>query len=386
MAHYTKNQSITIESDPVYEDIYLSSETRNKRNQLKGLMDEFCTFKWRGIDAFEVFGAFVINSRNLKFYNGPTYSNQYTKPQFESAAGNLTGVTFNVQQIDFTIGVYWISEDHYRRLIYWLHPYEINTLTFGFEPEYYYQVKLAKVNNSTRTIVGYENKEPMYYTEIQLTFEIQGPNCAYYINKYEFNAQDGVLPGQENLIFWKINSQSEGPDKSDLAMPLKWYLHINPSNLVPNISSEAWKDATLHLAGYANYTDSGQKIRLFETDLKNLVFSDSSNNVLDGFDIIYDSENSLLFLNHGDSQNFLLSRLLTSSTGKRIVNELTSQQFSVAGRFEDYNINPRNYLQFELEVICMVSVNGSTEIISNCRAIVDKDLSSIEMRARTNLI
>lgn len=79
----------------------------------------------------------------------------------------------------------------------------------------------------------------MYYTEIQLTFEIQGPNCAYYINKYEFNAQDGVLPGQENLIFWKINSQSEGPDKSDLAMPLKWYLHINPSNLVPNISSEA---------------------------------------------------------------------------------------------------------------------------------------------------
>lgn len=140
------------------------------------------------------------------------------------------------------------------------------------------------------------------------------------------------------------------------------------------------------MAGYANYTDSGQKIRLFETDLKNLVFSDSSNNVLDGFDIIYDSENSLLFLNHGDSQNFLLSRLLTSSTGKRIVNELTSQQFSVAGRFEDYNINPRNYLQFELEVICMVSVNGSTEIISNCRAIVDKDLSSIEMRARTNLI
>lgn len=45
MAHYTKNQSITIEKNPVYEDIYLSSETRNKRNQLRGLMDEFCTFK-----------------------------------------------------------------------------------------------------------------------------------------------------------------------------------------------------------------------------------------------------------------------------------------------------------------------------------------------------
>ena len=27
-------------------------------------------------------------------------------------------------------------------MIYWLHPYEINTLTFGFEPNYYYQVKL----------------------------------------------------------------------------------------------------------------------------------------------------------------------------------------------------------------------------------------------------
>ena len=52
---------------------------------------------------------------------------------FESAAGQLTGVTFSQQKIDFTIGVYWISEDHYRQLIYWLHPYAVDTLTFDFE-------------------------------------------------------------------------------------------------------------------------------------------------------------------------------------------------------------------------------------------------------------
>ena len=113
MTHYTRIEPITPGSASVYEDIILSSETKNRRDQLKSLMDEFCSFTWRGNDAFEVFGAFIINSRNLKFYNGPTYSNQYTKPQFESASVALTGVSFNIQQIDFSIGVYWISEDHY---------------------------------------------------------------------------------------------------------------------------------------------------------------------------------------------------------------------------------------------------------------------------------
>ena len=116
-------------------------------------------------------------------------------------------------------------------------------------------------------------------------------------------------------------------------MPIKWYLHIVPGN----IKEIKGTDLVVHLTGSALY-DNNDNVTLFDIDLKNLVFNNISKESA-GFNIIYDSENSLLFLNHGDSQNFLLSHLLTSSTGKRIVNQMTSQQYSIAGRFEDYEID-----------------------------------------------
>lgn len=79
--------------------------------------------------------AFIINESkgSLKFYNGPSFSNEYTKPQFESGSPRFTGATFSTQQISFTIGVYAVTEELYRQLIYILHPYEISDLIFAFD-------------------------------------------------------------------------------------------------------------------------------------------------------------------------------------------------------------------------------------------------------------
>jgi hypothetical protein len=98
----------------------ISNTTRQRRQQIKSLQDEFCTFSWGGEDAFENFGAFIINDKkgSLKFYNGPGFSNEYVKPQFDTTGGFLQGVTFNKQQISFNIGVYWISIEDYRKLLY----------------------------------------------------------------------------------------------------------------------------------------------------------------------------------------------------------------------------------------------------------------------------
>lgn len=91
---------------------------RNKRAVLKKMLDKFTTFSWDGLDSFENFGAFITNNKDLKFYNGPSFSNAYTQPQFESHAGYLTGVSFQVQQISFNIGVYAVDDETYRKLIY----------------------------------------------------------------------------------------------------------------------------------------------------------------------------------------------------------------------------------------------------------------------------
>ena len=241
-------------------------------------------------------------------------------------------------------------------------------------------IKLAKIDNGTRYIVGYENNEPMYYTEIQLTFEVQGPNCAYYVNKYELESTQETLEGNTYLTWKIIDNWTDYPKQSDLSMPIKWCLHIVPGN----IKEIKGTDLVVHLTGSALY-DNNDNVTLFDIDLKNLVFNNISKESA-GFNIIYDSENSLLFLNHGDSQNFLLSHLLTSSTGKRIVNQMTSQQYSIAGRFEDYEIDLTK-VQFKLEVNCHYLDNNQKQInIPNSIDIIDTTESYIEMRARTNLI
>ena len=88
---------------------YSKLDALSKRKQLKAVMDNFCTFGFDTIspnDMFDRFGAFIINDKNsLKFYNGPGFSNDYTKPQF-AKYNQLTGVTFKTQQIKFKIGLY----------------------------------------------------------------------------------------------------------------------------------------------------------------------------------------------------------------------------------------------------------------------------------------
>ena len=101
----------------------------------KILLDEYAKFYWAGHDMWAEYHAFIINESkgSLKFYNGPSFSNEYTKPQFESGSPRFTGATFSTQQISFTVGVYAVTEELYRQLIYILHPYEISDLIFAFD-------------------------------------------------------------------------------------------------------------------------------------------------------------------------------------------------------------------------------------------------------------
>ena len=112
-----------------------SSRTISERQKFAGLLDDFATFTWNNINMFNEFGAFIINEKkgSLKMYNGPSFKNNYSQQQFQDGYSNLTGVTFNTQQISFTVGVYWISIEDYRVLMNVLHPYEVAMLSFSFE-------------------------------------------------------------------------------------------------------------------------------------------------------------------------------------------------------------------------------------------------------------
>lgn len=420
----------------------LTSETKSKRTALGARLDQYCRFYWRNVDAFEQFGAFIINKNDLKFYNGATYTNNYTKPQFESAAGTLTGVTFSTAKITFSIGVYWFSEEEYRKLIYWLHPYEISDLAFDYDPLHIYLVKLASIGDSnTRSIVGYETTadgkaEPRYYTELKLTFDIQGESCAYNREHYIVQKNEVIQNGQSLIFNTNLNKNSATPS-SDLPTTLTSFITLNLNTQRPYDG--------LRLQYIAEYQPQDEIIDsqlLFDVELKNLLWlseggkftiipmgqtvsaavaklqsaltgnnftnenelivsSDNAFVVTTGLsnsmtitkeykDLIannvyiglkYDSNSGLLYILDGSEDGVFrpITLQTTTNSGERIMDNLSVNKFTIPGIFDwsDFDLTKVN---FKL----IVSGIGSEVITDN--TIIDTNNCDIICRGRTNLI
>ena len=312
----------------------ISEKTKQKRQQIKSLQDEFMTFSWGGYDAFENFGAFIINDKNgsLKFYNGPGFSNEYSKPQFDSSAGDLQGVNFDKQTISFTIGVYWISIEHYRLMLNWLNPLETNYLIFGFNPDFRYNVKLSKIGDSTRWIVGREEDKPMYYTEISLIFELQGVPCAKGTNSYEFKKWADRSSDSETILYTSINNtkdfiESDLPTPLDISIP---FILQDNGDINTNFIYHIELDAV-----YTDIENNKESISLFNVELKNLtILPIDSSDIPLNLNIRYNSEIGLLFLTYGNSDEKILSLLNLNDSGEKIVDNYAVNKFSLPGRFE----------------------------------------------------
>ena len=409
-------------------DRIISEKTKQKRQQIKSLQDEFMTFSWGGYDAFENFGAFIINDKNgsLKFYNGPGFSNEYSKPQFDNSGGDLQGVNFNKQTISFTIGVYWINIKQYRLMLNWLNPLEVDYLIFGFNPDYRYNVKLSKLGDSTKWIVGKEDGEPMYYTEIPLTFELQGTPCAKGVNSYEFvnwistgeSTSESTSESTKTDIRTYINSNDF--IESDLPTPLDISLSFilqdtfkdkstgesnngstgesnNGSTSEPNNGSTSESEsnkgknyiyhvelnAELHNNEITNETpsDSYESLLLFSAEFQNLTImpirtqntETSSQSILTeplSLNIRYNSEIGLLFLTYGDSNEKILSLLNLNDIGEKIINNYTVNKFSLPGKFAYPDFDTKK-LQLKLSVWKYDSAANTKSAVS------DKFLSNI---------
>lgn len=349
----------------------------NRRQQLKQQLDNFATFKWRGVDMYEKFGVFIINEKggSLKIYNGANYSNDYSKPAYQSSNGSLMGVNFNIQTISFKIGVYWFTEEEYRRFIHFLNPYEINDLSFDFDTRFRYLVKLTGREDSVRYPQGRNEKNEMcYYTEMNLKFEIQGEPVARAQRPYEFNSttQQEGREAKVKLEFQEVDSNTAfynydiinyniidnmRDDKillSDLEMPLT--TTINFTILEDDIMDN------LHFELKAKYLYNNNEIServLFNTTLKNLAWKiqnyDSSgesqqqdvakNNT---YSLTYDSEAGLLYFTTNDETK-LLTLLTATYSGESIVETLNVYKFKIPGYFETPNFKYEN-LCFELRV------------------------------------
>ena len=369
---------------------HINNSTSARRAELAKRLDKFCTFSWNGVDAWEQFGCFIINEKNsLKFYNGPSFSNSYTSPMFTDEAGALTGLKFSTQSISFTIGVYWITEEEYRKFIHWLNPYAVGALAFSFEPYWTYNVKLSGMKDSTRYPIGKdENGKDTYYTEMSLTFEIQGQPCAIRSTPYVWQ----VTSSTANRINLSLNPQydgAEGTGNVDSDLPtgfeIKMPIHLNvikSDTLTTSIKRKLMElnktdpDASLDLI-LKYKVDEKISYELLNLRLFHLSYMIEDDNATEfNFDISYDSVNGLCQLQVGDTTK-LLTRIESLSNGERLVKSMKCAQFQFPGVFDQPDFD-RNKIDLEL-------VMGG-EVLKYIKTPIFADFISVEMFAKTNLI
>ena len=357
------------------EKIEISNTTFNKRKQLSHLIDEFTDFTWDGLDAFRNFGAFIINEKreSLKFYNGPSFTNEYTNPQF-NRSNIFTGVTFKSQQISFKIGVYWISIEDYRKLLNWLNPYVISNLVFDFNRDYSYQVKLASREDSTRYIVGRENNEPRYYTEMTLNFDVQGTPCA------RMNiSQNWVVSLTNTEVKISPNVGRDNIKKtwaSDLEFPFKITMGLNLQQI-------AGKSFNLTMGVY--HKNGGGIVRtLFNIGLQNLPKKDGLEMFLE-----YDSESGLLYEKIGDDSAYNVLNRLNNINGEQIVQYMNVNKFNFPGLLDypDFKLD-----EYEIRILTTGGNLAINDIIaqtttqdSNGNDIINYKVN-LEAYSRTNVI
>ena len=261
-----------------------------------------------------LYHAFIINEKkgSLKFYNGPSFSNNYTQSQFESASSKFTGVTFKTQQISFTIAVYAITEELYRKLIYKLHPYTISNLSFGFEPNWRYVCKLSNISDSTRYIIGHyiddsgQTKE-LYYTELKLTFDIIGDAVAQSTQELSYD------PKQiGNTVTFNFTNSSE------LDTPFIFIFKINlldTTKIMPFVELDIQEDKI--------------SIPLFKIVLQNLTPNHD-------YTFEYNSQTGDLCLVNGDKRK-IITMLTTFQSGNRIASFLETRPYLLTGTFNGGN-------------------------------------------------
>ena len=329
--------------------------TQNKRTQLKSQMDDFATFQWRGHDMWEKYGCFIIYESKgiLKFYNGPGYSNKYAKPQFSSSTNTLIGVDFKQKTISMKVGMYWFTIEEYQEFLNEIGPYVVNYLTFGYEKNYGYLVKLANIADSPRYIIGTNEKgNYVYYTEMDLNWELLGDNCVRSNLPYEYSYNRSV--GEWNC---RLDSRADMTDDSLLDTPILFELPLSFTSETAELELQA-----------VNKNNPQDCNMLFHINLQNLTYSPNQEQKLlleEDFPdvgawsqflnsyhmfIRYDSETGLIYIQEGNNDTWHLLNFQTdNNTGQYLLKSAQVNKWKIPGLFSTKSIKSTDW-KFKLVV------------------------------------
>lgn len=185
-----------------------------------------------------------------------------------------------------------------------------------------------------------DKNEPCYYTEVKMTFEIQGIACARHIQKYE-PQYDSIVPDM-NLLSFKLKHEKNV--RSFLETPIDF-----------NFSLPAKESNNYSVSLIARYEIAQnvipQDFTLFSINFNELVLSYGD---ITCINLRYLSEEGVLLFSFGNMEedNYLLN-LQSSVNGQRLVKSCIANKFVLPGtaRFPEINILDKDKpLSFILQV------------------------------------
>lgn len=275
---------------------------------------------------------------------------------------------------------------------------------------------MAGIKDSTRTVLGYEDGENRYYTELTLDFEIQGEPCATYRLFYAWNYNTTYNMTESTHRNWSVMTstnpisivaQSFLPDTviykdqgtvittSDVSSKLKGNIASDipcglETSLLFNLSGDLFENTLteddnplLSVKMEAQYED--ESVELFNVSFSNLIFlipESSSDDTSIYFNLTYNSTDGLLFWNYDGEEKKILTRLSMLPSGERIVQTMKTRQFRMPGYLD---VPTFDHTKMSLVVTFSGEMVEKIKTDSMQEGFFETD-SPIIMQAKTNLI
>lgn len=359
------------------------------KQRISAALDDFTTFTWNNIDMYKEYGAFIVSKNDLQFYNGPSFKNTYNEPQFDRAAKQLSGISFETQELSLTVGVYGFTIDVYRRLLRLFDAYSIGNLSFSFDKEHFYIVKVSNLKDSTRYVLPTQlNGQYTYYTELSITFEIQGEACAWNISPFQYKP----IKTTTTISLTNATSDLDVPFVLDLTIPLTRETIATENSITGNPDKDLQggaaelpangvlynKPGRMHIVVNAVYNkgtadaEDLQTFELFAADFVNLSFNDETPNKIH---IRYVSDSaSVLYKLTQDEYRLLTLTEINSNNGGYITEGLTSFRFAFPGNFSTAGFE---YDLTKWKIQCLI--NGQIRMVKGFKM-------ALNARGATNVI
>lgn len=176
-------------------------------------MDNYIGFTYNnkrlGFDDGSDFSGFIVNSSDdLRFSNAPNFSNNFTEVPFGERT-YFSGVTKTNKTFNFNIQLDKILLSEYRDFLEWLSPDSSGTLSFDYNPNYGYEVKLNSLTEGEFQVVKTaDHNEDFYYVSLSLSFITLHDFAAKWIETDVFYPSGSLIDNEEDLNFISVNSNN----------------------------------------------------------------------------------------------------------------------------------------------------------------------------------